>query len=100
MSYTLKVTETGNKAAKFHYQVINDETGEVVSQRKSNNDYVACTINGQFYFGRLNLIGKGEHGNQLKFENGFRWVRVRGKNKMQFDATAEKIEHTPIAYKK
>lgn len=66
MSYTLKVKETNNKAAKFLYEVINDETGEVVSSRKSNRVYVACTFNGAYYFGRLDLIGKGDHGFHLK----------------------------------
>lgn len=28
-------------------------------------DYVACTANGEFYFGRLDLIGKGDHGKGL-----------------------------------
>lgn len=65
MKYTLKVTETANKAGKFHYQVM-DETGKVISERKSNREYVACTINGGFYFGRLDLIGKGDHGKQVK----------------------------------
>lgn len=65
MNYTLKVTETANKAGRFHYQVV-DETGKVLSERKSNREYVACTINGQYYFGRLDLIGKGDHGRQVK----------------------------------
>lgn len=67
MNYELKITETGNKAGKFHYQVI-DENGTVVSERKSNREYVAATINGQYYFGRLDLIGKGDHGRQIKWD--------------------------------
>lgn len=63
--YTLNVKETGNKAAKFHYTVT-DENGNIISERKSNREYVACTKNGSHYFGRLDLIGKGDHGKYLK----------------------------------
>lgn len=80
MNYKLTVTETGNKAGKFHYQVI-DETGAVISERKSNREYVACTIHGQYYFGRLDLIGKGDHGKQIK------WCAEKG------------VQPYPIAYK-
>jgi hypothetical protein len=65
MNYELKVSITNNKAGKFHYQVI-DENGIIISERKSNREYVACTINGGFYFGRLDLIGKGENGRFIK----------------------------------
>ena len=65
MTYTLKVTETSNKTGKFIYEVI-DKTGQVISKRTSNREYVACTIDGDFYFGRLDLIGKGDHGRRLK----------------------------------
>lgn len=65
MKYTLNVKETGNKAAKYHY-TITDEHGKVISERKSNRTYVAATINGQYYFGRIDLVGKGDHGKQIK----------------------------------
>lgn len=65
-TYKLQVKETGNKAGKFHYQVI-DEAGNVLSERRSNREYVACTANGSHYFGRLDLIGKGDHGSLIKF---------------------------------
>jgi hypothetical protein len=65
MIYTLNVKETGNKAGKYHYTVT-DETGKIISERKSNRRYVACTIKGAFYFGRVNLIGSGGHGRYLK----------------------------------
>jgi len=98
MTYKLTKTETGNKSARFHY-VVTDEAGNIISERKSDRDYVACTINGQFYFGRLDLIGKGDHGKQLKQEDGYRWQRDRfGRYKMVFDPNRPKIEHTPIAY--
>ena len=66
MTYTLNVKETGNKAAKFHY-TITDEAGNIISERKSSREYAAATINGQYYFGRLDLIGKGDHGKQIKW---------------------------------
>lgn len=66
MKYTLNVKETGNKASKFHY-TITDENGNLITERKSNREYVAATVNGQFYFGRLDLIGKGDHGRQVKW---------------------------------
>ncbi len=65
MNYELKVTETKNKTGKYHYQVI-DENGNVISERKSNKEYVACIVSGDCYFGRLDLIGKGDHGIVIK----------------------------------
>lgn len=55
------------KGKKFQYQVIDTTTNEVISSRTSARDYVACTTNGEFYFGRLDLIGKGDHGKQLSW---------------------------------
>ena len=60
-NYKLTATPKGNKTL---YQVI-DETGKVISKRTSTRKYVACTIDGSYYFGRLDLIGKGEHGQTL-----------------------------------
>jgi hypothetical protein len=77
--YFLIVTETGSKAARFHYQVV-DEEGTVYSERRSNREYVACTITGEFYFGRLDLIGKGDHGRRVK------WCAAKG------------IECPPVAF--
>jgi hypothetical protein len=65
---TLVKTETGKKASKFLYE-IKDENGNVLSQRQSNRDYVAATKNGAFYFGRVDLIGKGDHGRAVKYNN-------------------------------
>lgn len=65
MNYTLKKNETNRKTGKFFYEVI-DESGNVISTRSSNREYVACTIHGGFYFGRIDLIGKGDHGRMLK----------------------------------
>lgn len=52
------------KGKKFLYEV-KYENGKVISNRTSARDYVACTANSEFYFGRIDLIGKGEHGKML-----------------------------------
>jgi len=52
------------KGKKYLYTV-KDENGNVVSTRTSARNYVACTADGSFYFGRLDLIGKGDHGKRL-----------------------------------
>ena len=64
MKYTLTATELKN--GKTLYQVINED-GKIVAKRTSARKYVACTINGEMFFGRLDLIGKGEHGNRLNY---------------------------------
>lgn len=55
------------KGAKFQYQVIDTKTNEVISTRLSARNYVASTANGEFYFGRIDLIGKGDHGKRLNW---------------------------------
>lgn len=59
--YTLTKTPKGKR---FLYEV-KDADGNVVSKRTSTRDYIACTANGEYYFGRIDLIGKGEHGRML-----------------------------------
>lgn len=59
----LILTKTA-KGKKFIYEVKN-ETGEIKAQRISARDYVACTADGNMFFGRRDLIGKGEHRRQL-----------------------------------
>lgn len=59
-----------NRKKGFHYEVA-DEAGNIISQRNSEREYVACTADGSFYFGRIDLIGKGDHGKQIKFANGW-----------------------------
>lgn len=99
--YTLTVKETGNKSSKFHYQVINDTTGEVVSERKSNRVYVACTIHGEFYFGRIDLIGKGDHGWAIKKANGWGYDEKRVFRSGVKEPNPETIKYwNTIAYKK
>lgn len=64
MKYKATMTPKGKQ---FQY-VVTDEAGNVVSKRTSKRgNYVACTAFGDFYFGRRDLIGKGEHGRQLNF---------------------------------
>lgn len=60
---TMILTKT-QKGNKYLYEVKN-EAGKVVAKRLSSRDYVACTSNGELFFGRIDLIGKGEHGRQL-----------------------------------
>lgn len=60
--YTLTKTVKGSN---FVYTV-KDENGTVISTRTSRREYVACTANGEFYFGRRDLIGKGDHGRGLR----------------------------------
>lgn len=54
------------KGDKFVYTVV-DENNNVISTRTSKRDFVACTANGKFYFGRTDLIGKGEHGIKVSY---------------------------------
>lgn len=68
--FTLTRTEINTKAAKYHY-VVTDENGTVISERKSNREYVACTSDGRFYFGRMDLVGKGDHGRAIQHANGW-----------------------------
>lgn len=60
--YTLTKLVSGNK---YVYIVTDTETGNEVSRRTSKRDYVACTANGEYYFGRIDLIGKGDHGKAI-----------------------------------
>jgi hypothetical protein len=77
MKYTLTKKLTGNKATPFHY-IVTDETGAIISERKSAREYVACTFDGSYYFGRLDLIGGGDHGKSIKYAQG--WGRdAKGK---------------------
>ena len=111
MNYELKVTETKNKAGKFHYQVI-DENGTMISERKSNREYAACTAGSGYYFGRIDLIGKGEHGMAIKHYNKtlamtkFPYKHTMGDTpeealiKLQKDAKESLERLTTIAYKK
>lgn len=90
-THSLRKTETGRKQGKFLYEII-DPSGNVVSTRSSNRDYVAATICGMYFFGRIDLIGKGDHGRNLRFceevvskkddlkfrekvENGYSWQK-------------------------
>ena len=61
MTHEFTLTKTTLKNGKFKYVVTNQE-GTIVSSRTSTRHYVACTADGYFYFGRLDLIGKGDHG--------------------------------------
>lgn len=58
------IVQFTSKSGEHHYQVI-DGNGVIHATRISKRKYAACTINGQFFFGRLDLIGKGDHGRTL-----------------------------------
>lgn len=62
MNYTLTATELKN--GKTLYE-IHDETGKTVAKRTSTRKYVACTVDGELFFGRRDLVGKGDHGKRL-----------------------------------
>lgn len=64
MEHTYKLIANQYGKNKTIYRVI-DETGKEISHRVSTRKYVACTIDGSCYFGRLDLIGKGDHGKTL-----------------------------------
>lgn len=68
---TFKLNKTA-KGKKFEYTVTN-ENGEIVSSRISARDYVACTADGTYYFGRLDIIGKGEHGRMIKYYQSYNY---------------------------
>ena len=62
---TYRLTKTELKNGKFLYEV-KDENNNTISKRTSTRGhYIACTIDGQFFFGRRDLIGKGMHGQLL-----------------------------------
>ena len=62
-----KLTRTEKKGnPKYHYQVRN-QNGDLISERKSNREYIAASLDGTFYFGRLDLIGKGSHRNSINY---------------------------------
>jgi hypothetical protein len=106
-NFKLNVTE---KNGKFHYQVT-DQKGNVISERKSNRKYVACTASGSHYFGRLDLIGKGDHGSCLnncekiakmteeQFYNHYKSAFFSGKYHEEIESKKECIKRlNSIAY--
>lgn len=62
--YSLQVNQCGRD--KWLYRIVNNRTGETVATRTSKRNYVAATIDGCYFFGRLDLVGKGDHGQQVK----------------------------------
>lgn len=54
--YTLIKTAINTKSAKYRYDIV-DETGKVVSSRKTHREYVAALgPHGDNYFGRVDLV--------------------------------------------
>lgn len=61
--YRLTVTPKGKR---FKYTVVRVSDGVEMSSRLSvRPGYVACTVNGNFYFSRIDLVGKAAHGREL-----------------------------------
>jgi len=58
VKYRLRVTK--RKSGKYLYEVLDNEDN-IISKRESERKYVACTIDGIEYFGRLDLIAKSKH---------------------------------------
>lgn len=56
MKYYLSIKR--NKNNSYRYEVKTD-TGAIICKRNSYRNYVACTLDGSIFFGRLDLIGKG-----------------------------------------
>lgn len=64
---TVQIRANGARTTpRYHYRVVDLETGRVVSERKSNRRYVAATLDSRHYFSRVDLIGKGLHGKLVK----------------------------------
>lgn len=61
----MKLTKT-KKGDTFVYEVTND-AGDVITRRLSKRDFVACTTHGEFFFRRLDLVGRGVHGRVIKY---------------------------------
>jgi hypothetical protein len=58
LTVKLTVTKTGNKRGLYHYQVVEKKTDKVLAERHSNRKYVAATLDGGRFFGRLELAAK------------------------------------------
>jgi len=89
-TFKLIKAQTNTKAAKYLYKVI-DESGNVLITRKSNRDYVACTIDGEYFFGRLDLIGKGDHGRELNVNKNIINGKIKKENFNGYEVDWEKV---------
>lgn len=65
MNYLL--IKTIKKNGTFVY-TITDTTGKIYQTRESKREYVAATIDGSYFFGRLDLIGKAGHKANIAFQ--------------------------------
>lgn len=61
-TYILQKNQKGRD--KWLYTII-DSDGNICASRTSKREYVAATIDGQFFFGRRDLVGCGDHGKAL-----------------------------------
>lgn len=54
----LTVSVIGKSDGKYLYQIFDKTTGALLSKRRSNREYVAATIDGNSFFGRVDLAQK------------------------------------------
>ncbi|MCD8286214.1 MAG: hypothetical protein LUD50_03190 [Clostridia bacterium] len=54
------------KDGSFLYSVL-DESGNVIKTRKTGHEYVACCVFDNLFFGKVSLIGKGEHARRIAY---------------------------------
>lgn len=85
----LIVKETPNNKNTFYvYQVVED--GKVLCERKSSRKYVACAVTKRipegetepiyyapYYFGRLDLIGKGDSKNFTERSSAYGFAYIK-----------------------
>jgi len=57
-----KLTKTENKNGTFTYKVINEQGNIIATRTSKNGNYIACSPSGNYYFSRLDLVGKGDSG--------------------------------------
>ena len=65
MAYRLQVRENLLGGGKYIYEIVDSE-GEVLKRRISNRVFVAATIDAEFFFRSLDLIGEGDHGRDVQ----------------------------------
>lgn len=90
----MKLIKTQTKSGKYNYSIV-DDNGNILATRTSSKEYVAATITGKYFFGRLDLIGKGEHGerwnNYEKKINQLSELPANEKSDKYSDMTTEQI---------
>ena len=83
-----KTSNNKNKSISYVYQVVED--GKVLCERKTNRVYVACAVtkyipqgetepiyHAPYYFGRLDLVGKGDSKNFAERKTAYAFAYVK-----------------------